>query len=100
MGPLDGAPESGKTAPLERLLGYSVAPLWRRGARHDANFFLGISKKGKVPLTKYCGNVKKETPKIKKNSRDDLKKEMGYKQIKTYDKNLAPKSCNSSGGVV
>jgi len=66
-----------------------VAPLWRCGARHDANFFFWISKKGKVPLTKYCGNVKKETPKIKKNSRDDLKKEMVYKQIKTYDKKCA-----------
>jgi len=76
MGPLDGAPESGKTAPLERLLGYSVAPLWRRGARRDANFFLGISKKGNVPPTKYCGKLKKKTPKIKKNSRDNFEKEM------------------------
>jgi len=71
-----------------------VAPLWRCGARHDANFFLGISKKGKVPLTKYCGNVKKETPKIKKNSRDDLKKEMVYKQIKTYDKKMRQNRAN------
>ena len=98
MGPLDGAPESGKTAPLERPLGYSVAPLRRRGARHDANFFFWILKKGKG--LKCCGNVKIKIPKIKKISRDDLKKEMGYKEIKAYDKKMAPKSCNTQAVVV